>query len=50
MLLYNYVHIKIRINVFVYVQFLGNKKCRPSQEGDLRWTKEKGCRLNRHPL
>ena len=28
-LLYNYVHIKIRINVFVYVQFLGNKKCRP---------------------
>ena len=29
MLLYNYVHVKIRINVFVYVQFLGNKKCRP---------------------
>ena len=29
MLLYNYVHIKIRINVFTYVQFLGNKECRP---------------------
>ena len=28
-LLYNYVDIKIRVNVFVYVQFLGNKKCRP---------------------
>ena len=28
-LLYNYVHIKIRIDVFVYVQFLGNKECGP---------------------
>lgn len=26
----------MRINVFIYVQYLGNKKCRPSPEGDRR--------------
>ena len=50
MLLYNYVHIKIRINVFVYVQFLGNKKCRPFKRATSVGQKERDAARIGTPL